>query len=114
MEPAQSPNAERIDAAAEIDFMNLATSIDEANPRQEAANTERDSRVRLRAPEPPPGAADPFQAEPDFIEFLCGRFSLDRESGTELLSQLVQTYEPKGSYSINTLDCQNDQEGIAC
>ncbi len=103
--------------------MKLATLIDAPAPSASQPRSERDSRVRLRAPEPEPQAEPDAEAtdptaiadtQPDFIAFLCRRFDLDRKGGIELLSQLVLSYQPQGQYRINTLDCENDREGIAC
>jgi hypothetical protein len=93
--------------------MMLATrknSDRRATPHESERRSPPESRVGLR---PPVSPQRDDEAAPDFIEFLCGRFSLDRDTGTELLFQLVVNYEPSGSYRINTLEQNDNADDIA-
>src|SRR5262245_30808274 len=74
------------------------------------ANDE-DSRIRLRAPESPLESSVSFandesalEADSDFIQFLCGRFQVDRERGMALLATLLDGYVPNAAYPIHTLE----------
>ena len=60
--------------------------------------------MRLRAPVPPPESASASEPNPDFIEFLCGRFQVEPERGLSLLATLLDHYVPSEPFPIHTLD----------
>lgn len=87
-----------------------AARIDPSSARPVARPDAEDSRVQMRAPLPPSNyeadelGFESYETGPDFVQFLCGRFELDRERGTALLATLLEAYVPQESYPIHTLE----------
>jgi hypothetical protein len=50
------------------------------------------------------------EAETDFVQFLCGRFQVDRERGMALFSTLLDDYVPSVAYPIHTLELPGNDE----
>ena len=100
--------------------MKTAAARSDLNETRPATRSDADdSRVRLRAPLPPPNHElaepdfDAGDASPDFLQFLCGRFEVDRERGMALLATLLESYVPRESYPIHTLEPRHARSAVS-
>jgi hypothetical protein len=95
-----------------------AARVDHHSARPAPGSGAEDSRVRMRPPLPPPNhdceepTSDTAEKSPDFVEFLCGRFELDRERGMDLLATLLKGYVASEPYPIHTLEPQRAQRAV--